>query len=142
MPGASASPDRRLLEEKAVALLNQEVDRLSSAMQRCIPSGEMSQARESLALLKSRIQEVEDLLGEIEQSPSQPAPPRDETAALPETEKRQDRVLRAPCQACGQVYPLRLYRAGWRYRWLCYRCRQRQLPASAPDTQGGGKGDA
>jgi len=123
---------RQSLEEKAVALLSQDVDRLSRATQTCIPAGDLSQARENLAVLGSRLHEVEELLREIDQSDSQPCYPTEEHAAPPASQKRGDRVCRAPCPACGQVYPLRLYRVGWRYRWLCYRCRQTQFPASAP----------
>src|SRR5208283_1600384 len=123
---------RQSLEERAVALLSQDVDRLSRATQCCIPAGDLSQARENLAVLESRLHEVEKLLREIDQSDSQPCDPTEEHAAPPESQKQDDRVCRAPCPACGLVYPLRLYRVGWRYRWLCYRCRQRQFPASVP----------
>jgi len=127
---------RQSLEEKAVALLSQDVDRLSNATQACIPAGDLSQARENLTVLGSRLHEVEELLREIEQSASEPTYPAEAQAAPPESEKRDDRVFRAPCPACGQVYPLRVYRVGWRYRWLCYRCRQTQFPASTPLSPG------
>ena len=123
---------RQSLEERAVALLSQDVDRLSRATQCCIPAGDLSQARENLAVMESRLHEVEELLREIDQSDPQPGYPTEEHAAPPESQKRDDRVFRAPCQACGQLYPLRLYQVGWRYRWLCYRCRQTQFPASVP----------
>jgi hypothetical protein len=129
--GPSRGP-RQSLEERAVALLSQDVDRLSTATQSCIPVGDLSQARENLAVMETRLHEVEELLREIDQSDSQPCYPTEEHAAPPESQKRDDRVFRAPCQACGQVYPLRLYQVGWRYRWLCYRCRQKQFPASVP----------
>jgi len=127
---------RQSLEEKAVALLSQDVDRLSKATQGCIPAGDLSQAKENLAVLRSRLHEVEELLREIEQSASEPSNFAEAQAAPPESEKRDDRVFRAPCPACGQVYPLRVYRVGWRYRWLCYRCRQTQFPASTPLSPG------
>src|SRR5271166_6001930 len=132
MESGSFGSRRQSLEEKAVALLSQDVDRLSRATQGCIPAGDLSQAKEKVAVLRSRLHEVEELLGELEQSVSEPSKPAEAQAAPPESEKRDDRVFRAPCPACGQVYPLRLYRVGWRYRWLCYRCRRTQFPASVP----------
>src|SRR5208337_5260 len=84
------------LEERAVALLSQDVDRLSRATQSCIPAGDLSQARENLAVLESRLHEVEKLLREIDQSDSQPSDPTEEHGAPPESQKRDDRVCRAP----------------------------------------------
>src|SRR5271169_3107110 len=91
---------RQLLEERAVALLSQEVDRLSRLTQSCIPAGDLSQARENLAVLESRLHEVEELLREIDQSDSHACYPTQEPAAPPESKKREDRVVQAPCQAC------------------------------------------
>jgi hypothetical protein len=134
MQSGSSSSGRQKLEERAVALLSQEVDRLSRETQSDIPSGDLSRARKNLTLLKSRLQEVEELLREIDRVDSKPSHPAADQASEPESPKRDDRVFRGPCQACGQVYPLRLYQVGWRYRWLCYRCRQKQFPASAPQS--------
>ena len=132
MQSESTRSSRQSLEERAVALLSRDVDRLSRANQSCIPAGDLSQARENLAVLESRLHEVEELLRAIDQSDSQTSKPTEEHAAPPESQRRGERVWRAPCSACGQVYPLRLYRVGWRYRWLCYRCQQKQFPASVP----------
>jgi len=132
MQSESARSRRQSLEERAVALLGQDVARLSKATQSCIPAGDLAQARENLAALEARLREVEELFREIEKPDSQASDSKEELAESPESQKRADRVLRAPCDACGQVYPLHIYRVGWRYRWLCYRCRQTQFPASAP----------
>lgn len=142
MPSGPANSGRQSLEQKAVALFDQDIAPLCSAIQRFIPAGELTQAKESMGVLKSRLNEVEELLREIERLGSEPSRPTEQPAAAPESEKRQARVLRAPCEACGQVYPLRIYKTGWRYRWLCYRCRQKQFPASAPQDsdEGGAKG--
>ncbi len=132
MLSGPSSSRRRVLEEKAVALLREDVDRLAKATQSCISAGDRSHARENLSLLASKLHEVEELLRELDQADSPPSHASEEYAAPAESGKRDDRVFRAPCQACGQVYPLRLYQVGWRYRWLCYRCRQTQFPASEP----------
>src|SRR6516164_5059723 len=70
MQSGPSRSSRQAIEEKAVALLSQDVDRLSRATQNCIPAGDLSQAREHLAVLGSRLHEVEVLLREIEQEPS------------------------------------------------------------------------
>jgi len=127
---------RQSLEEKAVALLGQEVDRLSKVTQSCITAGDLAQAKENLALLGARLREVEQLLREIDELGSPLSSSSDQHAASPDSQRREDRVNRAPCPACGQVYPLRLYRVGWRYRWLCYRCRQTQFPGAVPLSPG------
>ena len=44
---------RQSLEEKAIALLSQDVDRLSRATQSSIPAGDLSQARENLQGLRT-----------------------------------------------------------------------------------------
>ena len=64
--------------------------------QSCIPAGELSKARENLALLGSRLREVEELLKEIEQSGSEPSQPTEEHAAPPDAPKQDDRVFRRP----------------------------------------------
>src|SRR5437870_4405971 len=104
MKSESSRSRRQLLEEKAVALLSQDVDRLSRATQSCIPAGDLSQARENLAVMGSRLHEIEELFREIDQSDSQPGDPTAEQASPPESQKRPDRVVRAPCQACREVY--------------------------------------
>ena len=136
MEGGPDRSRRQSLVDQAVALLSQGVDGLSRAAQGCITAGQLAQARENTAQIGSRLHEVEELLREIEQVDSQKTQSPDVQPAATEPEKRDDRVFRGPGQACGQIYPLRLYRAGWRYRWLCYRCRQTHSPSSAPKSPG------
>src|SRR5271166_6270176 len=99
MESGSFGSRRQSLEERAVALLSQDVDRLSRATQGCIPAGDLSQARQNLAALESRLHEVKELLREIDQldsqpshpiEDSQPSHPTEEHAAPPESQKRDD----------------------------------------------------
>src|SRR5271166_247853 len=78
MQSGSSRSRRQSLEDRAVALLRQDVDRLSRATQCCIPAGDLSQARENLAVMETRLHEVEELLREIDQSDSQPCNPTEE----------------------------------------------------------------
>ena len=75
MQGGASKSSRQSLEVRAVALLSQDVDRLSKAAQDCIPAGELSQAADHLAALASKLHEVEELLREIERTESQPPEP-------------------------------------------------------------------
>lgn len=127
------SPSRRQsLEERIVVLFSQDVDRLSQATQACVPAGDLAQARENLDALKSRLREAEELLHEIDQLGAQPRHQSWEHTQSSESRKRDDRSVRGRCSSCGQEYPLRLYRVGWRYRWLCGRCSQKQFPKAVP----------
>ena len=63
MQGGASKSSRQSLEDRAVALLSQDVDRLSKAAQDCIPAGDLSQATDHLAALTSKLHEVEEFSG-------------------------------------------------------------------------------
>ena len=127
---------RQSLEEKAVALLSQDVDRLSRATQSCIPAGDLSQARgksccPGVTAPRSRGASPRNRPVRFSTALSHrrrcctPCISKTGRSSLPSALSR----MRASVSAG-------LYRVGWRYRWLCYRCGQTQFPASVPLSPG------